>query len=115
MRADDGALDGAETAAPVMEVTVMVIRNKEYYAQFNKEMNRYHRALDYHIRQAEHYKRIYQLTKGRSGVYGLLNKWAKRMNQVHCDKGFKMSKLHMAWCLYEIMHLQNYIQRSEES
>ena len=47
----------------------MVIRNKEYYTQFDEEMNRDHRALDYHIRQAENYKRIYQLTKGRSGVY----------------------------------------------
>lgn len=47
----------------------MVIRNKEYYTQFNEEMKRDHRVLDYHIRQAENYKRIYQLTRGRSGVY----------------------------------------------
>ena len=92
----------------------MVIRNKEYYTQFNEEMKRDYRALDYHIRQAENYKRIYQLTRGRSGVYALLNKWAKRMNQVHCDKGFKMAKLDMAWCLYEMMYLQNYIQKGEE-
>ena len=65
-------------------------------------------------RQAENYKRIYQLTKGRSGVYALLNKFAKRMNQVHCDKGAKLAKLDMAWCLYEMMYLQNYIQKSEE-
>lgn len=92
----------------------MVIRNKEYYAQFKEEMNRTHKALDYHIQMAEQYKRIYQLTKGRSGGYGLLNKWAKKMNQVHCDKGFKMAKLDMAWCLYEMMYLQKYIQKGEE-
>ena len=93
----------------------MVIRNKEYYTQFDKEMRRDRKALDYHIRQAENYKRIYQLTRGRSGVYVLLNKWAKKMNQIHCDKGFKMAKLNMAWCLYEMMYLQNYIQKGEES
>ena len=74
----------------------MVIRNKEYYTQFNEEMKRDHRVLDYHIRQAENYKRIYQLTRGHSGVYVLLNKWAKKMNQIHCDKGFKIAKLNMA-------------------
>ena len=92
----------------------MVIRNKEYHTQFNEEMKRDHRVLDYHIRQAENYKRIYQLTRGRSGVYVLLNKWAKKMNQIHCDKGFKMAKLDMTWCLYEMMYLQNYIQKGEE-
>ena len=50
-----------------MEVTVMVIRNKEYYTQFDEEMNRDHRALDYHIQQAENYKHIYQLTKRAFG------------------------------------------------
>lgn len=93
----------------------MVIRNKEYYAQFDEEMKKDHKTLDYHVQMAEHYKRIYQLTKGRSGVYALLNKWAKRKNQIHCDKGFKMAKLDAAWCLYEIAHLQNYIQKGDES
>lgn len=50
----------------------MVIRNKEYYTQFNEEMKRDHRVLDYHIRQAENYKRIYQLTRGRSGSIRLV-------------------------------------------
>ncbi len=93
----------------------MVIRNKEYYAQFDEEMGRIRRALDYHTQMAENYKRIYQLTRGRSGAYGLLNKLAKRMNKVHCDKGFKMAKENMAWCLYEMAWLQSYIQKSEES
>lgn len=92
----------------------MVIRNKEYYAQFDEEMNSVHRALDYHIQQAENYKRIYQLTKGRSGVYALLNKFAKRMNQVHCNKGTKLAKSNMAWYLYEMAWLQNYIQKKGE-
>ena len=92
----------------------MVIRNKEYYAQFNEEVKRDLRSLDHHIQMAESYKRIYQLTRGRSGVYGLLNKWAKRMNQIHCDKGFKMAKSNMAWCLYEMAWLQNYIQKKGE-
>ncbi len=98
-----------------MEVTIMVIRNKEYYNQFHEAMSRDHRALNYHIQMANNYKRMYQLTKGCSGVYGLLNKWAKRMNQVHYDKGLKMARLDMAWCLYEMMYLQNYIQKGEES
>ena len=36
------------------------------------------------------------------------------MNQVHCDKGTKLAKLDMTWCLYEMMYLQNYIQKGEE-
>ena len=66
----------------------MVIRNKEYYTQFNEEMKRDHRVLDYHIRQAENYKRIYQLTRGRSGVYVLLNKWAKKARSPNRGSSF---------------------------
>lgn len=94
----------------------MVIRNKEYYAQFDEEIKNDIGKLNYHIHMAESYKRIYELTRGRSGVYGLMNKWAKWMNQVHYDKGIKMAKSNMAWLLYEMTWLQNYIQKkSEES
>lgn len=87
---------------------------QQIYAQFDEELKRDQRTLNYHIQMAESYKRLYQLTKGRSGVYALMNKWAKRMNQIHCDKGFKMAKSNMVWCLYEMMYLQNYIQKKGE-
>lgn len=88
----------------------MVIRNKEYYAQYDEEMKRIKRVVDYHARQAERYKRIYQGTKGRSGLYGLLNKWAKRQNEYHYNKGVEMATVNMKWCLCEMIYLQNYIQ-----
>ena len=39
-------MDGARTATPVMEVTGMVIRNKEYYSQFDEEMKRAKRTMN---------------------------------------------------------------------
>lgn len=98
-----------------MEVTGMVIRNKEYYSQFDEEMKRAKRTMNYHVQQAERYKRIYQNTRGRSGLLGLLNRWAKKQNQYHCDEGSKIAKSSMAWCLCEMMYLQNYIQNGGES
>lgn len=92
----------------------MVIRNKEYYTQFDEEMMKVHRAVNYHTRQAERYKRIYQITKGRSGLYALLNKWAKRQNQFHCNKGVVIATSNMKWCLCEFLYLQNYIQNGGE-
>ena len=58
----------------------MVIRNKEYYNQLDAEVKNDLRTLNYHIRQAERYKHIHELTKGRSGLYALIHKWAERNN-----------------------------------
>ncbi len=91
MRNDNVTMDGARTAVPVMEVTDMVIRNKEYYSQFDEEMKRAKRTLGYHVRQAERCKRIYQNTRGRFGLWGLLNRWANKQNQYHCEEGSKIA------------------------
>ena len=45
----------------------MVIRNKEYYNQLDAEVKNDLRTLNYHIRQAERYKHIHELTKGQIG------------------------------------------------
>lgn len=92
----------------------MVIRNKEYYNQLNAEVEKDTRTLYYHIRQAERYKHIHELTKGRSGLYALIHKWAERRNQFHCNAGLKLGKENMVWLLYEMVYLQNYIQRKGE-
>lgn len=97
-----------------MEVTDMVIRNKEYYNQLNAEVKNDLRTLNYHIRQAERYKHIHELTKGRSGLYALIHKWAERNNHFHCNAGLKLGKSNLVWLLYEMTYLQDYIQQKEE-
>ena len=97
-----------------MEVTGMVIRNKEYYNQFNAEIEKDTQILYYHIRQAKRYKHIHELTKGRSGLYALIHKWAERKNQFHCNAGLKLGKENMVWLLYEMTYLQNHIQKKGE-
>lgn len=91
-----------------------VIRSREYYRQLDDEMNIAHKQMNYHIKQAETYKRIYRLTKNRRGVYRLLNKWARKMNQIHCEKGTRLGQQYMNWCLVELAWLTNYIAQQEE-
>lgn len=54
---------------------------------FNEETKRSMRKVDYHISQAENFKRLYELTKNHKGIYKLLNIFAERRNRYHCQKG----------------------------
>lgn len=47
----------------------MVIRNKEYYNQLDAEVKNDLRTLNYHIRQAERYKHIHELTKDGTTIF----------------------------------------------
>lgn len=58
---------------------------------FNEETKRSMRRVDYHISQAENFKRLYELTKDHKGVYKLLNIIAKRRNEYHCRKGTNLA------------------------
>lgn len=91
----------------------MVVRNKEYYDQFNEIMTKTHKEVDYYARKAERYRRIYLATKGRSGVYALLNKLAQRFNLFYCSRGEKIAMENLKWCILELEYLHDYISQEE--
>lgn len=91
----------------------MVIRNKEYYTQFNEMMAETRKKLDYYIQKAEKYRWIYLVTRDRSGIYTLLNRMAEKLNQFYRDRGIKMAKENLKWCALEFKYLQDYISQNE--
>ena len=103
----------ARIAVGFMEVIHMVIRDKEYYDQFGEIMVKTRKEVDYYTRQAERYRQIYFATKGRSGVYAILNKLAERLNRFYCGRGEKIAKENLKWCILELKYLHDYISQNE--
>ena len=62
----------------------------EEIRDFNKETESIMRAVRYHANQAENFKKIYELTRNRKGIYRLLNILAKKRNRYHCNKGTEL-------------------------
>lgn len=87
-----------------------IVHSKEYYNQLNKRMYDDQKAIDYHASMAIHYKKIYQLTQGRYGIYKLLNKIAKKLNLYHCEKGSKLCIDDLFQLSNEMDYLTNYIE-----
>lgn len=111
MRTDNGSLDSARTAAPFVEVKVMkIIRSKEYYEQLWPIIGAEGRAMHYHAVQAENYKKIYTLTKGRKGIYRLLHQFAFKMNQRHYNAGMKIGKRQMVILINEMNELNKILK-----
>ncbi len=91
----------------------MVVRNKEYYDQFGEIMVKTRKEVSYYARQAERYRQIYLTTKGRLGVYAILNKLAERLNRFYCSQGEKIAKENLKWCILELKRLHDYISQEE--
>lgn len=90
-----------------------IIRSKEYYNQLWPVIEAEQRTMNYHAAQAEHYKRIYILTKDRKGVWSLLNRLAFKMNQKHYKAGMKLGEQQMMVFLNEMIALDK-ISKGEE-
>lgn len=84
-----------------------------YHQDFLNETESNIRNINYHIRQAEQYKRLYELTKNVRG-YGWLNWIARRRNAYHCKRGFKLSHRNLTECLSRIEYLTNYLINKED-
>lgn len=63
----------------------------EELRDFNEKTERIKRRVDYHTNQAVNFKRIYELTRNRKGIYKLLNTFAKKRNQYHCQQGTELA------------------------
>lgn len=63
----------------------------EELRDFNEKTERIMRKVDYHTKQAVNFKRIYELTKNHKGIYRLLNIFAKKQNQYHCQQGTELA------------------------
>lgn len=58
----------------------------EELRDFNYETEKNARNVRYHTNQAVNFKRIYELTKNRKGIYRLLNIFAEKRNRYHYKK-----------------------------
>lgn len=91
-----------------------VVKSREYYKQMNELIFEDQKEVDYRIRQADRYKRIYELTKGRRGIYALLNRFAHKRNRIHIRKAEEINRRDMKWLLHEITYLAEHITNMEE-
>lgn len=93
---------------------VKIVKSKEYYNQFNDMIMSDQKKVDYHIAQAAYYKRLYTLTKGRRGIYALLNRLAQERNRHHTDVAHALCLNDMAQLMTEIVYLTKYIIDKEK-
>lgn len=63
----------------------------EELRDFNEKTKRILRKVDYHTNQAVNFKRLYELTRNHKGVYRLLNIFARKRNQYHCQQGTELA------------------------
>lgn len=90
------------------------MKNIEYYKTLNEKMTHELEELDYHIKQAQNFKRIYELTANKSGfVNKLLNKWAVKENGKHISKGMVLALNNLEVCNKTIVELSDYINNKE--
>lgn len=92
----------------------MVIKDRVYYQNFLSETESNIRRIDYHIRQAERYKRLYELTKNVRW-YGWLNKFARRRNAYHFTRGSELARRNLTECAREIDILTNFLNNGKDS
>jgi hypothetical protein len=88
----------------------MVIKDKAYYESFNRRMEYLHKTVDYHTHQANNWKDICRVTKGKRG-YGWLNKFARYMNRRHVEKGTKIGVEALNECCNAMTELENCISK----
>ena len=91
----------------------MTIKDHAYYQDFLSETDLNIRIIDYHIRQAEQYKRLYELTKNVRG-YGWLNWIACRRNAHHFKRGSELAYKNLTTCLTEIDCLTKFLNDGKD-
>ena len=91
----------------------MIIKVKAYYESVNRQLECSDRDVDYHIAQANIWKNCYLATKDKRG-YGLLNRFAERMNKRHVRKGTKIAMETLDKSIEEMVYLVKYISDNEE-
>ena len=91
----------------------MTIKDHTYYQDFLSETDLNVRIIDYHIRQAERYKRLYELTKNVRG-YGWLNWISRRRNAHHFKRGSELAYKNLTTCLTEIDYLTKFLNDEKD-
>lgn len=90
-------------------MNIIFLRSKEYYGQLKNIIMADHKKIQYHIVQAENYKRIYDATKRRRGIYVIFNKFARRRNGYHVDVGYTLCLNDLELLTTEMKYLENRI------
>ena len=91
-----------------------MIKNKEYYEEFDRKVDDVRNTIDYCARQAERFKLMYKITKDKKDfISKCLNRFAYRMNKKYFIKGMDIATKLYDECINNIEELEDYIKNSK--
>ena len=91
-----------------------MIKNKEYYEEFDRKVDDVRKTIDYCARQAERFKLMYKITKDKKDfISKRLNIFAYRMNKKYYIKGMDIATKCYDECINNIKELEDYIKNSK--
>ena len=86
-----------------------MIKNKEYYEEFDRKVVDVRKTIDYCTRQAERFKLMYEITKDKKDfISKRLNRFAYRMNKKYNIKGMDIATKLYDECINNIKELEDY-------
>ena len=91
-----------------------MIKNKEYYEEFDRKVDDNMMTVYYCARQAERFKLMYEITKDKKDfISKCLNKFAYRVNIKYFIKGMDIATKLYDECINNIEELEDYIKNSK--
>ena len=91
-----------------------MIKNKEYYEEFDRKVDDERKTIDYCAKQAERFKLMYKITKDKKDfISKCLNRFAYRMNKKYYIKGMDIATKLYDECINNIEELEDYIKNSK--
>ena len=88
-----------------------MIKNKEYYEEFDRKVDDNMMTVYYCARQAERFKLMYKITKDKKDfISKRLNRFAYRMNKKYYIKGMDIATKCYDECINNIEELEDYIK-----
>ena len=91
-----------------------MIKNKEYYEEFDRKVDDNMMTVYYCARQAERFKLMYEITKDKKDfISKCLNRFAYRMNKKYYIKGMDIATKLYDECINNIEELEDYIKNSK--
>ena len=88
----------------------MLLKNRKYYDDLKTKILKDHENIDYHTKRALAWRRLYERTKDRCGLYDFINKVAYKRNRYHCLIGCKIAEDDVKRLLWEIDCINDFLE-----
>lgn len=89
----------------------MTIKTKEHYERINDEVTKAIGEVNYHIRMAAAWRKLYYATKDKKGL-GWLNRIACRQNGKHYSMGMELSFKNLETCFTVMDELNEFLKET---